>query len=159
MSKWSLRSLALTQLASLHRRNRGLFRRDQGLLWGSVSYPPPKGSFQDKYWHSGLPRALHSHLMIATQSASASGPSMSRRRRARWEHFAWSSLPRSPSYTLYFQLPRASQRTLCSHHQYLYETCQALELNLLDFMSSKAQTSLIFDFFCSTALSSVVWEL
>ena len=102
---------------------------------------------------------LHIRLRRAGQIASASVLSMSLRKQAHLAHSIVSLLFRIPSCILYFQLLHASLQKLYSHRRYLKHICEKLLPGLLDFISNKAQTSFMFDFFWSTALRSVVYEL
>ena len=142
-------------LASFDRKTLKLFHKAQEQSLESVFCLPPRGNFQGKYSHFELPMELHIRLKRAGQIASASVLSMSLRRQAHWGHSIVSSLFRIPSCILYFQLLHASLQKLYSHRQYLKQFCKKALSSLLDFMSNKAQTSLMFDFFWSTALRSV----
>ena len=154
-----LRLLALRLLVSFDRKTLELFHKVRGRSLKSVFCLPPRGNFQGTYSHFELPMELHIRSRRAGQIASASVQSMSLRRQAHWAHSIVSLLFRILSCKLYFQPLHASLRRLYSHRQYLKQFCEKVLSGLLDFISSRAQTSLMFDFFWSTALRSVVYEL
>ena len=146
-------------LASFDRRILELFHKVRGRSLESVFCLPPRGNFQGRYSHFELPMELHIRSRRASQIASASVQSMSLHRQVHWAHSIVSLLSRILSCILYFQLLHASLRRLYSHRQYLKQFCKKVLYCLLDFISSRAQTSLMFDFFWSTAFRSVVCEL